>query len=132
MKADQPRILVVDDTADSADMLSLLLTMDGYTVRAVNSAKEALDFVPKFSPVCVLIDIQMPGMNGHELASRLRLSYGDEMVLIAVTGAGSPDDRISDRFAQFDHYLRKPVNFNLLKNILPAVGDGVHPNPGGN
>ena len=113
--------MVVDDVADSADVLALVLEMDGYTVRAVNSAESALAIVEEFEPLCVLLDINMPGIGGHGLARQLRALYGGAIVLIAVTGEGRVDDRISDTFAQFDHSLRKPVDLALLKKVLPPV-----------
>ena len=120
--ADEVRVMVVDDVADSAEVLALVLQMDGYTVRAANSAEAALEIVNEFEPLCVLLDINMPGMGGHGLARQLRSLYGGGIVLIAVTGEGRLDDRISDSFAQFDHYLRKPVDLALLKKVLPPVG----------
>ena len=114
--------MVVDDVADSADVLALVLEMDGYTVKAVNSAESALESVEEFEPLCVLLDINMPGIGGHGLAQQLRSLYGGGIVLIAVTGEGRLDDRISESFARFDHYLRKPVDLALLKKVLPPVG----------
>ena len=130
METDEVRVLVVDDVVDSADMLALVLAMDGYSVRTVNSGEEALRVVEQFSPLCVLIDIHMPGLSGHELTQRLRAIYGGEIVLVAVTGAGRADDRISDSFSQFDHYLRKPVDLSLLKKLLPPVHEAaIHQAP---
>ncbi len=119
--SDEVRVLVVDDMPDSADMLALALELDGYTCRAVNSGEEALQVIDEFSPLCVLIDIHMPGMGGHELTHQLRARFGSEIVLVAVTGAGVADDRISRGFEQFDHYLRKPVDLSLLKKLFPPV-----------
>ena len=118
---DEVRVLVVDDMPDSADMLALVLSMDGYTVRAVHSGEEALEVVEQFDPLCVLIDIHMPGIGGHELTRQLRSRYGSDIVLVAVTGTGAANDRISGRFEQFDHYLRKPVDLGLLKKLLPPL-----------
>ena len=121
MEVDEVRVLVVDDAPDSAEMLALVLEMDGYTVRAVHSAEEALQVVTQFAPLCVLIDIHMPGLGGHGLTEQLRTLYGGDIVLIAVTGGGMADERISHTFAQFDHYLRKPVDMALLKKLLPPI-----------
>ena len=121
MDSDEVRVLVVDDVPDSADMLAIVLEMDGYMVRTVNSAEEALRLIDEFSPLCALVDIHMPGIDGHELAQQLRSRYGGDMVLVAVTGAGSIDDRISDSFSHFDHYLRKPVDLKLLRQLMPPL-----------
>lgn len=120
-QSDEVRVMVVDDVVDSAQMLALVLEMDGYTVHAVHSAEEALERVAQFAPLCMLIDIHMPGLGGHALTEQLRTRYGGDIVLIAVTGAGLPDERISHSFAQFDHYLRKPVDMALLKQLLPPI-----------
>ncbi len=120
---DEVRVLVVDDMPDSADMLALVLEMDGYKVRAAHSGEEALQIVEEFDPLCVLIDIHMPGIGGHELTRRLRARYGQDIILVAVTGTGVANDRISSGFAQFDHYLRKPVDLSLLKKLFPPVED---------
>jgi len=121
MGLDDVRVMVVDDVVDSANMLAMVLEMDGYTVRTANNGEEALRAVEQFAPLCVLLDIHMPGLSGHALAQQLRIRYGDEIVLVAVTGEGDADDRISDSFSQFDHYLRKPVDMALLKKLLPPV-----------
>ncbi len=126
--SEEVRVLVVDDVPDTADMLALVLEMDGYNARAVHSGEEALRLVDEFAPLCVLVDIHMPGLSGHELTHRLRSRYGDEIVLVAVTGAGLAEDRISDQFAQFDHYLRKPVDLGLLKKLLPPLEAGSRSN----
>lgn len=68
------------------------------------------------------MDIQMPGIDGHALCERLREEHGDALILIAVTGAGDVDDRISGPFAKFDHYLRKPLDHDRLRQLLPPLG----------
>lgn len=121
MMSDEARIVIVDDVADTAEVLAMILETDGYEVRTALSGEAALDVVADFNPLCVLMDINMPGLGGHELCERLRAQYGDEMVLVAVTGAGHMDDRIGERFARFDHYLRKPVDIRLLRQLLPPA-----------
>lgn len=121
MKSEDVRIVIVDDMADTAEVMAMLLETDGYHVRTALSGEAALEVVAEFEPLCVLMDINMPGLGGHELCRLLRERYGDGMVLVAVTGAGHVDDRIGESFARFDHYLRKPVDFNLLRRLLPPV-----------
>jgi CheY-like chemotaxis protein len=123
MEPEEVRVMVVDDMVDSAETLAAVLELNGYTVRAVTSGEAALQLVEQFCPLCILIDIQMPGLNGHDLTRQLRSRYGGDLVLVAVTGAGCPDDRLSSDFAHFDHYLRKPVDLELLEKLLPVVGD---------
>lgn len=121
MMSDDARIVVVDDVADTAEVMAMLLESDGYQVRTALDGSAALDVVAEFEPQCVLMDINMPGLGGHELCKILRERYGYELVLIAVTGAGHVDDRIGESFARFDHYLRKPVDLKVLRKLLPPA-----------
>ncbi|MDY0747644.1 response regulator [Paucibacter sp. R3-3] len=121
MGKDETRVLVVDDNEDAAEALAAILEFDGYKVRTASNGLAALEAFKSFEPLCVLMDIRMPGLGGHELCSRLREAYGDSAVLIAVTGEGRRDDGIAEAFAQFDHYLRKPIDPGELRKILPPV-----------
>ncbi|WP_144007103.1 response regulator [Pelomonas sp. KK5] len=121
MRQDETRVLVVDDHMDAAQTLAAVLEMDGYVVRTALSGLAALEAAESFEPLCVLIDIHMPGLDGRDLCARLRAAYGDATVLIAVTGFGSPQDSLDEAFSQFDHYLRKPVDPSELRRILPPV-----------
>jgi CheY-like chemotaxis protein len=121
MDTDEVRIVVVDDVSDMAESLACLLEVDGYAVKTACGGAEALALIEDYRPVCVLMDINMPGVDGHQLSSRLREQYGDEIILVAVTGWGDADERISPSFSRFDHYLRKPIDLALLKKLLPPV-----------
>lgn len=121
MNAEDTRILVVDDNKDAAEALAAILQLDGYVVRTAFDGFAALSIMQSFEPLCVLMDIRMPGLDGHELCARLRARYGDAAVLIAVTGDGAVDDGVGEAFAQFDHYLRKPVDTQELRRILPPL-----------
>jgi CheY-like chemotaxis protein len=118
---DEVRVIVVDDMPDAADSLAQLLESDGYTVQTAYSAEAALKLFERFQPLCVLLDIHMPDIDGLELSAHLRKLYGDDLVLVAVTGWGDPDERISNSYARFDHYLRKPVDYALLQKVLPPL-----------
>jgi len=121
MVTEDVRVLVVDDNRDTVEALALLLEMDGYAVKTAEGGAQALDVIEEFDPICVLMDINMPDLDGHELSSRLRERYGRDITLIAVTGWGHADERIAPGFATFDHYLRKPVDVNQLKKLLQPV-----------
>lgn len=121
MDDSEVRVLVVDDVQDAAEALACALQADGYTVLTAHDGATALSLIETFLPHCVLLDIDMPTMGGHELASRLRLRFGDAVVLIAVTGWGRADDRFSQAFELFDHYLRKPFDTAVLHKILPPL-----------
>ena len=121
MQDSEVRVLVVDDAPAAAEAMASVLQSDGYTVQTVHDGATALALIDTFLPHCVLLDINMPAMDGHELASRLRLRFGDAVVLIAVTGWGHADDRFSKAFEQFDHYLRKPFETAVLHKVLPPL-----------
>jgi len=117
------RVLVVDDAQDAAQALAGLLTLDGHATRVAHDAQEALRACEMVEPDCVLIDINLPGMDGLELARQLRERYGKGIVLVAVTGWGEPEARVSSAFSDLDHYLRKPVSQEQLRTLLPPQKD---------
>jgi DNA-binding response OmpR family regulator len=121
MTDDDVRVVVVDDLADAADALAEILRIDGYDVRVAHDGASALSVIAEHRPHCALFDIDMPGLNGAELAARLRDQYGDDIVLIAVTGWGEEDRRVASAFSQADHYLRKPVDTAALRKLLPPL-----------
>jgi CheY-like chemotaxis protein len=122
MDPDEVRVVVVDDVRDAAEILAFSLALDGYKTATARDGYEALAVIEEVQPHCVLLDIDMPGIDGCELSRRLRERHGAEMVLIAVTGWGDADQRISAAFANFDHYLRKPVDPEVMRRMLPPIG----------
>ena len=114
------RIVVVDDHTELADTLAEILRLDGFDVRTAADGESALAVIADHGPICVLTDVDMPKLNGFELAKRLRERYGDDMVLIAITGWGTSNDRVSAAFDVFNHCLRKPVDLELVRKILRA------------
>jgi DNA-binding response OmpR family regulator len=115
--ADRRRILVVDDSQDSAESLALLLELHGHEVRTAFAGPAALEAASTFLPEIVLLDIGLPGMDGYEVARRLRVEH-DGCRLIALTGYGREDDRERSREAGFDHHLVKPVDLAELTRVL--------------
>lgn len=118
---DDVRIVVVDDSPDAAEMLGSLLTAYGYTVRVAHDGVQALALVEEFYPHCVLLDIKMPGLDGNELSRRLRARFGDDVILIAITGAAVEDRSVEETFVRVDHYLIKPVTEAVLRRVLPPL-----------
>jgi signal transduction histidine kinase/CheY-like chemotaxis protein len=116
------RILVVDDNVDAAESLAFLLGLEGHATRVVHSGLAAVAAAEEFQPHVGLLDIGLPDINGHEVARRLRAStrMSDQLVLIALTGWGSEQDRRQAEAAGFDHHLVKPVE---LAHLLEAVGN---------
>jgi CheY-like chemotaxis protein len=112
----------VDDNRDSADSMALLLSASGHRVRVANDGLQALNAVPEFGPEVILLDIGLPGMNGYEVARRLRESDdGKSLVLIAMTGYGQREDRARTREAGFDHHLIKPVEVATIQDLLASL-----------
>ncbi len=118
---DEARILIVDDSVDAAETLAYLLRHYGYCVRVAHDGAEALGVIEEYKPHGVLLDINMPGLDGAELSKRLRERFADDIVLIAITGASIDDQRVSETFARVDHYLQKPVSEAELKRVLPPL-----------
>jgi PAS domain S-box-containing protein len=111
------RILVVDDNADAAAMLKLLLEMEGYAVEMVFDAETAIEKALDFQPVACLCDIGLPVMSGYELAQNLRRMM-PEVLLISISGWGQDDDRRRSEEAGFNYHLVKPVSFD---DLIPLV-----------
>jgi CheY-like chemotaxis protein/two-component sensor histidine kinase len=113
------RVLVVDDNEDAAQALSALLERHGHVVVSVNEGLKALSAFEGFRPDIVLLDLGMPGMNGLEVARRLRASHRrPSPLIVAVTGWGKNEDREQSREAGFDLHLVKPVEEPELLDIL--------------
>ncbi|MGZ5056234.1 MAG: hybrid sensor histidine kinase/response regulator, partial [Methylobacter sp.] len=116
------RIMVVDDYADAAESLSILLQMEGHEVRTAQCGLQAIELAQEFRPQIALLDIGLPGLNGYEVANRLRaLPETQETLLIALTGYGQTEDRNRSQMAGFDHHLLKPVNFEILSGLLASA-----------
>jgi CheY-like chemotaxis protein len=112
-------VLVVDNSAVTADSMAILLRIHGYGARAVYSATDALDAAIAYCPQAIILEICMPILDGFELGRRIR-SHGDlrDVVVVAVTGyAGHPGNPHADE-DPFDHYLLKPVDMNELDDLL--------------
>ncbi len=115
-------ILAVDDHRDTTDSLHQLLGLWGHRPLAAYDAATALAMALAEKPDIVLLDIGLPGLNGWELARRLRGEPTLEgIVLIAVTGYGQQADLERSRAAGIDHHLLKPVEPDLLQRLLAAL-----------
>jgi CheY-like chemotaxis protein len=116
------RVLVVDDNRDAADSVAILLKLIGADVRVVYNGADALITSTSFQPDVVLLDIGMPGMDGHEVARRLRSEpWSQGMILIALTGWGQEEDRRRSETAGFNHHLIKPPEIETLKTLLLSL-----------
>ena len=117
------RVLVVDDNRDGAELVSELLALQGHEVRVAFAPDEALRMIEHFRPELALLDVGLPGMDGHELARRLRARLGEGCVLAALSGYGQESDRARARAAGFAHYLVKPASLAELQALVASLGE---------
>jgi PAS domain S-box-containing protein len=115
------RILLVDDNKDNADSLGMLLKFLGAEVQIAYDGPSALEALKTTRPSLILLDIGLPGMDGYEVARRVRqMPEFSNIMLIALTGWGQEEDRRRTREAGFDHHLVKPVELDALQGILSS------------
>jgi PAS domain S-box-containing protein len=113
------RILVVDDNEDAVDTLAILLELEGHEIRTALDGPAALEIAREFRPDAVLLDIGLPGMDGYEVARRLRgWPETRGAALVAITGYGQLEDKCRAESAGFDHHMVKPVDPNELNRLL--------------
>ena len=113
------RVLVVDDNQDVADSLTIILRQQGHEVRAAHDGLAALKLAQGYKPQVVLLDIGLPGLDGYEVARRLRaLPELQGALLIALTGYGQPEARRTALSAGFDVHLVKPVDPQTLTDLM--------------
>lgn len=121
-RADKLRVLIADDGADVAAWLSVLLTHNGYEVRPASSGDEAVVVAAEFRPHVALIDIGMPGLDGYQVARRIRSEpWGDTVTLVAVTGWADAEHQRRSVEAGFQHHWVKPVAPQRLLELLRAI-----------
>jgi CheY-like chemotaxis protein len=116
------RVLIVDDNADSA--MSVLGSIEDYgaTARACFSGREALALMDSFRPEILLLDLEMPEMDGYQVARQLRLNRGmDASKIIAQTAYGDLETRKRTAGAGFDLHLTKPLSLDLLMDMLDVL-----------
>jgi two-component system, sensor histidine kinase len=112
------RVLIVEDNDDAREALRILLEIAGHEVRCAADGLAAVDMVRVWRPHVALVDIGLPGINGYEVADRLRTEYGDDVFLVAVTGYGQPDDQRQALAAGFDAHVVKPVAPEMLLRLV--------------
>jgi PAS domain S-box-containing protein len=113
------RVLVVDDNVDAAESLAMFLRLSAQEVRVAYNGPDALAQAATFQPELVILDIGLPGMDGYEVAKRLRAHpVNHDALLVALTGWGQDEDRRRSRAAGFDHHLVKPVDPATLQRFL--------------
>ncbi len=130
-----PRVLIVDDNVDLVTTLSSLLTLRGFTVRSAYTGPEALKIAREWLPSIAILDIGLPGMDGHEVARNLRADQALAAVgsggsgekaasspirLVALSGYGRPEDVALAQVSGFDAYLVKPLDYAELEKVITA------------
>jgi len=126
MSGQKPRrLMVIDDNKDAAESMSMLFELWGHQVLCAYDGRAALEAAAKYRPEAVFLDIGLPGMDGYEVAERLReLPESARAVLVAITGYGQDEDRRRSREVGIDHHLVKPVAPETLHNLLDTLAQG--------
>jgi CheY-like chemotaxis protein/two-component sensor histidine kinase len=112
------RVVLIDDNVDAAESLAMLLRLKGHEVHVAYDGPSGVSLALKTQPDCVLVDIGLPGIDGYEVAKRLRSHDENGMLLVALTGYGQTEDRRRSEQAGFDHHLVKPVSQDVLEDLL--------------
>jgi signal transduction histidine kinase/ActR/RegA family two-component response regulator len=121
-KDGQPRrIVVVEDNRDVRDLLRLKLRRLGHEVHAVGDGVAGVQTIVDHRPDLALVDIGLPGIDGYEVASRVRESVGRDVVLVAVSGFGQPEDKRKAMDAGFDEHITKPADVSDIENLLSRL-----------
>lgn len=117
------RVLIVEDNTDAAESLAMLLELYGHEAQLANSGSAALAAAGAMVPDAMIVDIGLPDMDGYEVARRVRSEpVLAGVLLVALTGYGREEDRQEAIAAGFDRHLVKPVNPDLLKELLGQIG----------
>jgi CheY-like chemotaxis protein len=112
------RVVIVEDNEDARRMLRHLLERAGHEVHEAADGPAGLDRTLSLRPDAAVVDIGLPGLDGYELARRVRAAGDREILLVAVTGYGQPGDRQRSSEAGFDAHLTKPVDPRALDTLL--------------
>ncbi len=117
------KVLIIEDNADSRRMLEAMLKLDGYEVYVAEDGNQGLATLFRLRPRFAVVDIGLPGLDGYQVAKKVREKFGpDEVSLIALTGYSRPKDREAVKEAGFDEHLVKPLNPDELAKVLRKGG----------
>ncbi|NPT42553.1 response regulator [Paraburkholderia sp. 1N] len=120
--ASNRRVLVVDDYLEAAEALQMLLNADGFECRALEDPFAVCGMACEWQPFAIVLDIKMPGLDGLELARRLRANAStSDMLLVACTAFASREDRARARAAGFDAHCAKPLTPERLLRLLESA-----------
>ncbi len=118
------KVLIVDDNIPAAQMLSLVVKMLGSEIELAADGQEAIEVAERFRPDVVLMDLGMPRMNGYEATKHIRSQpWGQDMLIVALTGWGQDQDKQRTQEAGFDHHLTKPAEPATLSEIFASIDE---------
>ena len=120
------RVVLVEDNDDMREVFRAVLEQNGYQVKEARDGIEGLACILAEKPDVALVDIGLPGMDGHEVARRVRAALGQSLLLIAMTGYGQESARLQSLSAGFDKHMTKPVDIEQLKRMLDTTVDVLH------
>jgi CheY-like chemotaxis protein len=122
LPASHYRILIVDDYIDSAKTLAMTLKIMGHTSRMAHDGLEALKVAEEFLPDVILLDIGLPKLDGYQVCRHIRQrSWGERMVLVAVTGWGQDEDKMKSKDPGFNFHMVKPIDSPNLGKLLDEL-----------
>lgn len=114
-------VVIVEDDPDAREALKALVELDGYRVQTAASAEQARAIIAQHPPLCVILDLGLPGESGIDLAQSLRATLGNTLVVIAVTGSVAPEDQLAAEAAGVDYLLHKPLDIDRFRSILQPL-----------
>jgi two-component system, cell cycle response regulator DivK len=118
----QRNVLIVDDNPMNMKLVRVLLTGEGYEVRTAADALEALDILKEWRPLLILMDIQLPGIDGLELTRRLKADPGTEqIIIIGLTAYAMKGDEGRILAAGCDAYIAKPIDTRTLPDVIATL-----------
>jgi CheY-like chemotaxis protein len=116
------RVLVIEDNRDSAETLKAVLELKNQEVEVAYDGEAGLARARAFRPELVFCDVGLPGLDGYQVARRIRADPSLAPILVALTGYAAPADRERATEAGFDHHLGKPIELARLDELLAAPG----------
>ncbi|MDP9043382.1 MAG: response regulator [Pseudomonadota bacterium] len=118
---EEVRVIVVDDAVDTREATAAVLNASGYLTREAADSTTALGLIQQWLPHCVILDIDMPGIDGVELARHIRANYGGTVTLVALSGFDAFHPRVKTISGIVDHAMCKPCDFPELLGILEGL-----------
>jgi CheY-like chemotaxis protein len=115
------RLVLVEDSPDICDALGDLLRVEGHEVEIASDGVKGAELIARVHPDLALVDIGLPGLNGYQVAERVRSEVGGTVRMVALTGYGQPEDAARALSAGFDGHMKKPLDLNALSRLLNDV-----------